>query len=97
LILVTNDDGVSPPEPIYRDGKYRRRFSSSDRPQSGMGHAINEQHLYLNKILKENDGIEEIAARNPGRNYVNEKKKAGSVRVCAIMDLTSINVIYSGR
>jgi hypothetical protein len=37
-----------------RDGRNRRRFSSrSDKPQSGMGHAITTNStLYLNKISK---------------------------------------------
>jgi hypothetical protein len=44
-----------------RDGRNRRRFSSrSDKPQS-MGHHNNKQHLYLNKISKENDVIEEYS------------------------------------
>jgi 5'-nucleotidase len=70
LILVTNDDGVSAPDLSLnsRDGRNRRRFSSrSDKPQSGMGHAITTNStLYLNKISKENDVIEEYSW-NPGR------------------------------
>jgi 5'-nucleotidase len=68
LILVTNDDGVSAPglQPNSRDGRNRRRFSRSDKPQSGMGHAITTNStLYLNKISKENDVIEEYSCSEP--------------------------------
>jgi hypothetical protein len=50
-----------------RDGRNRRRFSSrSDKPKSGMGHAITTNStLYLNKISKENDVIEEYSCSEP--------------------------------
>jgi 5'-nucleotidase len=69
LILVTNDDGVS--------ARTRALIAvmaeigdvlvvAPDRPQSGMGHAITTNStLYLNKISKENDGIEEYSCPEP--------------------------------
>jgi hypothetical protein len=50
-----------PDSRISRDGRNRRRFSSrSDKPQSGMGHAITTNStLYLNKISK-NDVMRRI-------------------------------------
>jgi 5'-nucleotidase len=67
LILVTNDDGVSAPGlDNSRDGRNRRRFSSRSRSPSGMGHAITTNStLYLNKISKENDVIEEYSCSEP--------------------------------
>jgi 5'-nucleotidase len=64
LILVTNDDVSAPGLSLNsRDGRNRRRFSSRSRQaQSGMGHAITTNStLYLNKISKENDVIEEYS------------------------------------
>jgi 5'-nucleotidase len=58
-----------------------------DKPQSGMGHAITTNStLYLNKISKENDVIEEYSCSGTPvdcvKLAVNEiLKKAGSVRV----------------
>jgi 5'-nucleotidase len=65
LILITNDDGVSAPGlraliAVMAEGDVL--VVAPDKPQSGMGHAITTNNtLYLNKISKENDVIEEYS------------------------------------
>jgi 5'-nucleotidase len=66
-----------------------------DKPQSGMGHAITTNStLYLNKISKENDGIEEYSCSGTPvdcvKLAVNEILKESRICACLalIMDLT---------
>jgi 5'-nucleotidase len=108
LILVTNDDGVSAPglraliAVMAEIGDVL--VVAPDRPQSGMGHAITTNStLYLNKISKENDVIEEYSCSGTPvdcvKLAVNEiLKRKPDLCVSGVNhgSNSSINVIYSG-
>jgi 5'-nucleotidase len=108
LILVTNDDGVSAPglraliAVMAEIGDVL--VVAPDKPQSGMGHAITTNStLYLNKISKENDVIEEYSCSGTPvdcvKLAVNEiLKRKPDLCVSGVNhgSNSSINVIYSG-
>jgi 5'-nucleotidase len=108
LILITNDDGVSAPglraliAVMSEIGDIL--VVAPDKPQSGMGHAITTNStLYLNKISKENDTIEEYSCSGTPvdcvKLAVNEiLKRKPDLCVSGVNhgSNSSINVIYSG-
>jgi 5'-nucleotidase len=108
LILVTNDDGVAAPglraliAVMAEIGDVL--VVAPDKPQSGMGHAITTNStLYLNKISKENDTIEEYSCSGTPvdcvKLAVNEiLKRKPDLCVSGVNhgSNSSINVIYSG-
>jgi 5'-nucleotidase len=108
LILITNDDGVSAPglraliAVMAEIGDVL--VVAPDKPQSGMGHAITTNTtLYLNKISKENDVIEEYSCSGTPvdcvKLAVNEiLKRKPDLCVSGVNhgSNSSINVIYSG-
>jgi 5'-nucleotidase len=108
LILITNDDGVSAPglraliDVMAEIGDVL--VVAPDKPQSGMGHAITINNtLYLNKLSKENDAIEEYSCSGTPvdcvKLAVNEiLKRAPDLCVSGVNhgSNSSINVIYSG-
>jgi 5'-nucleotidase len=108
LILITNDDGVSAPglraliAVMAEIGDVL--VVAPDKPQSGMGHAITTNNtLYLNKISKENDVIEEYSCSGTPvdcvKLAVNEiLKRKPDLCVSGVNhgSNSSINVIYSG-
>jgi 5'-nucleotidase len=108
LILITNDDGVSAPglraliAVMAEIGDIL--VVAPDNPQSAMGHAITTNStLYLNKISKENDTIEEYSCSGTPvdcvKLAVNEiLKRRPDLCVSGVNhgSNSSINVIYSG-
>ncbi|WP_016988226.1 5'/3'-nucleotidase SurE [Flavobacterium sp. ACAM 123] len=108
LILITNDDGVSAPglraliAVMAEIGDIL--VVAPDKPQSGMGHAITTNStLYLNKISKENDVIQEYSCSGTPvdcvKLAVNEiLKRKPDLCVSGVNhgSNSSINVIYSG-
>jgi 5'-nucleotidase len=108
LILVTNDDGISAPglraliAVMAEIGTVL--VVAPDKPQSAMGHAITiNSTLYLNKISKENDAIEEYSCSGTPvdcvKLAVNEiLKRKPDLCVSGVNhgSNSSINVIYSG-
>lgn len=108
LILVTNDDGISAPgirtliAIMSEIGEVV--VVAPDKPQSAMGHAITiNSTLYLNKISKDNDLINEYTCSGTPvdcvKLAVNEiLKQKPDLCVSGINhgSNSSINVIYSG-
>lgn len=108
LILVTNDDGISAPgiraliEVMATIGEVI--VVAPDKPQSAMGHAITINNtLYLNKISKENDPIQEYSCSGTpvdcvkiGVHEILKRKPDLCVSGINHGSNSSINVIYSG-
>jgi 5'-nucleotidase len=108
LILITNDDGISAPglrvliAVMAEIGDIL--VVAPDKPQSGMGHAITTNNtLYINKISKENDTIEEYSCSGTpvdcvklAVNEILKRKPALCVSGINHGSNSSINVIYSG-
>jgi 5'-nucleotidase len=108
LILVTNDDGISAPgiraliEVMAEIGTVV--VVAPDSPQSATGHSITiNDTLYINKVSKENDVIQEYSTSGTPvdcvKLAVNEiLKRKPDLCVSGINhgSNSSINVIYSG-
>jgi 5'-nucleotidase len=108
LILITNDDGISAPglrvliAVMAEIGDIL--VVAPDKPQSGMGHAVTTNNtLYINKISKENDTIEEYSCSGTpvdcvklAVNEILKRKPALCVSGINHGSNSSINVIYSG-
>ncbi|MEZ7500007.1 5'/3'-nucleotidase SurE [Flavobacterium sp. Arc3] len=108
LILITNDDGVSAPGLRALIAVMAELGDvlvvAPDKPQSGMGHAITTNStLFLDKISKENDAIQEYSCSGTPvdcvKLAVNEiLKRKPDLCVSGVNhgSNSSINVIYSG-